>query len=313
MRKGQITAFIIAGILVLVVLGLVLFFWNRPEPELQSKEAEAVSNFIRLCAEGNARSGIAIMAMQGGRIWLAPPYHEDNLTATSFGLYYGTNTLPSRSEMEKELARYIDASIASCLDNFSAFPGVEASIGKALTTTQISERQVLVRTDLAVSIEGTKVKQLPVTIQSDLGLLHSIASAMADDHAAEPDWVSLSPDMPQGVQISFMTSGDALIVAMQSDSLVFMFAEATEQNNPPVLELPASIETMRDSFWSLDISCIDPEGDAISVNEDSAQIEMIGSIASATPPIPGEYPVTFTCADNHSNSVSKKTLFRVIP
>lgn len=73
MKKAQVTIFVIVGLLVLILVGLLLFIQNSKKnpfkPNIQEhKELEPMREFVEECMQLKAKEGLIILGQQGGYI-----------------------------------------------------------------------------------------------------------------------------------------------------------------------------------------------------------------------------------------------------
>lgn len=142
MKKGQITIFIILGIVIVLVAGLVLYVTRKETAQpVLSIDRSVISDYISSCLSQTATQGIYKLAGQGG--YVNPKgdltYGEpgDGLPAHYF---FESHTLPyvldgnktsmrRLSHISPLLSRYIAVELPKCL-NFTAFDaqGYTASV-----------------------------------------------------------------------------------------------------------------------------------------------------------------------------------------
>ncbi|MCK4589665.1 MAG: hypothetical protein KAT77_04420 [Nanoarchaeota archaeon] len=157
-KRGQITVFIIVGVVILLAFIAIFAIRSyvirqevaevaRPIAEELPGEFEALRVFTENCIETVAERGLIRLGQQGGyiypRTWAGMEFDETNPT-DSDGLafpgsdlrvpYWWYNNVeneqnrialdskrPSVDDMEDDLARYVDLELARCLDGYSSF------------------------------------------------------------------------------------------------------------------------------------------------------------------------------------------------
>lgn len=67
-HRGQVNMFIIAGITVIVIIALLLFYKGKLLPELDVGKEKNPNMFFESCVEGKVKEAISIMSLQGGYI-----------------------------------------------------------------------------------------------------------------------------------------------------------------------------------------------------------------------------------------------------
>src|SRR3989344_6255160 len=125
-KRGQITLFMIVGIVLVIALILVLVIRYRTTiaqyvPEgLLPAQTGGVERFIEDCTDIIARDGLSLLTAQGGYIYLPEEiqYHPrasiDNGIKVPLWHYFSDNRIPSEVLIESQLGRYIDEQLKSC-------------------------------------------------------------------------------------------------------------------------------------------------------------------------------------------------------
>jgi len=156
-KSGQVTVFIILGILVLLALTLVIFLRKelitfRPE-EIIPTEKGKVENFITSCIGLVGDEALSRVGLQGGYIDLPFDVVNDNsaklqLSPADAVPYwaYGMNVrIPSLPEIKEEIDDYVEDNMRGCLFLMEAFQESYDLIEKSGLTanTQIVEGKVI--------------------------------------------------------------------------------------------------------------------------------------------------------------------------
>lgn len=163
MKRGQLTIFIIIGLILLVSAGLVVYLTTQrvvkpvEEEVIVPEDVRPVYEFVQGCADSVAKEGLGLLGLQGGFITLpgiidrTPTANIPIDTMNQFKIplwhYEGEDRTPSIGYMEREIARYVNERIKDCTGEFEAFAerfGVteEANVS---TKTVIADDQVLLR------------------------------------------------------------------------------------------------------------------------------------------------------------------------
>lgn len=135
-KKGQVTFFIIAGIVILIIFLLVfilrmtttVFTPDRVVPP----EMEPLDNYIKDCLETNAREAITLVGINGGYIRFPPEIANDPNSYISTNplfkdikvplwRYRGQTRIPSESRMTADIEWYLQENVPTCLGEFGAF------------------------------------------------------------------------------------------------------------------------------------------------------------------------------------------------
>jgi len=156
MKKGQITLFIIIGIIILITLGLLFYFTSIKEKSLeeermttpmQLREGEPVSDLVTSCLKQTAINGLKLIGDQGG--YTKPEFQINQIYSTEGNaVSLGENGIKipkwwymqspdkckqdcdfdskkpllyssSKINIEEQLEEYIEENIAVCLGDFN--------------------------------------------------------------------------------------------------------------------------------------------------------------------------------------------------
>jgi hypothetical protein len=158
-KKAQITIFIVIGLLLLLIVGLTLFFTQE-----MFKYAGLDDQFIPValyaeqCVEDVTREAIFIAGMNGG--YINPPYEEDEAYLDAgFPVTYwflaGKDRSVTLPRLELELERHLEEQINDCLTDFSAFKD-------QFTVTPMD--QINITADIEVAAEEVRI-ELDIPVQ----------------------------------------------------------------------------------------------------------------------------------------------------
>ena len=132
-KKGQVTLFIIVAIVVVAAAVFGIVYFNKINPA--SKDAGPIEDYFIACASGEIKEAAKIAEMQGG--WMELPEYEEGSSYLPFSnrlnfigldipywFYISGNNLakeqkPSLSEIEKQMANYLEENLDKC--GFSSF------------------------------------------------------------------------------------------------------------------------------------------------------------------------------------------------
>lgn len=165
MVRGQITVFIILGIVLLLGVATVVYFTSQQvvfrEGVVIDKEAQPVYDYVASCLSTIAEEGITVQGLQGGYIALPQsierspasylPMDARGVVKVPMWVFERENRVPTLPQMEADLSSYVQSNLDACLDQFSAFtyPVVSNTTPKVFAT--IGD-QVVVRAAYPVEI-----------------------------------------------------------------------------------------------------------------------------------------------------------------
>jgi len=127
-KRGQITIFIIVGILILaIILGMVYLGKYITKKELEVEEVplhqvESVKLYVENCLKRTLDDGLLLIGQHGGYFILPNQSTEDAYLNTPYYFYQDAIIAPSIEMIQKEISQYIEDQLPFCLQNFQAFP-----------------------------------------------------------------------------------------------------------------------------------------------------------------------------------------------
>ena len=188
-KRGQITIFIIIGILILLLAigGLIIYNQQQDIPDIKTPEAfeGQVRSFVESCLSQQTLSGVQIQGKQGGYIEI--PENIPTLVLEDATLPYWLDKnlqVPSLDNLKQQLNNHILINLDECLQDFEAFKEQGFNITKGEPSLTITmEDQVVVDLDYPLTFqkEGTKktVQDFSFEIPINMNLIHQIAADLA--------------------------------------------------------------------------------------------------------------------------------------
>ena len=162
-KRGQVTVFIIIGIILLIIIGL--FFYLKENAILKDifvpKEIIPLSAFAESCIKNAADQAIFLASMQGGYITLPekiikdPESYINNGFKVPYWFYKGEDRAPSVNTFIFNIESYINQQALLCINDFSAFQGqYEIGVIKSITTkVKLSSEKMVIETDIDTAIK----------------------------------------------------------------------------------------------------------------------------------------------------------------
>lgn len=126
-KRGQVTLFVIIGIVILIVIGMIVYFASSSTSQkgksdiIQttkvSDDISEIKSNLDLCLDEKALESLDYISYYGGYIYEKPEYtvnFRGNDVAYSF--YQGEFLYPKLEDIEKEMINYILYNFESCID-----------------------------------------------------------------------------------------------------------------------------------------------------------------------------------------------------
>ena len=178
-KRGQVTIFIILGILILLLIVLALYLYQnqRTAPQVVEPEFLPIKNYVEECMNVVAGDALKLLGSQGGYIELPVDIALDAQSYLSLGngiikiplwYYQARNRMPyllkadGSPSIEQQLDDYVSAHLTTCLQNFSVFTkqfNIQPS-KNIMTDISIGEDSVLVSVDYSLKIKDRTLNKI---------------------------------------------------------------------------------------------------------------------------------------------------------
>ncbi|MBS3110011.1 hypothetical protein J4227_05790 [Candidatus Woesearchaeota archaeon] len=197
-KKGQITAFIIIGLVILFSVGLFFFIRSQTSvftpPEVVPKELAPIKELAEQCLGNSARDAVFLANSQGGYVKIPAEISTDPKKTVGYGmkipLWYsqGEYRMPELADISQGIARHVQDNLVACLDNFRVF-GQQYDItplSAPIVEVAIAERQININVDYPLEIKNkqsteiSKISKFTATIDDSLGRKYRLAKEIFD-------------------------------------------------------------------------------------------------------------------------------------
>lgn len=335
MNKGQVTAFIILGIVLLVLVGVGIYVMREPAEEIQegitlSQEAQVVSKFVDSCIDSSVNTGLVYIGLQGGYSRFPILSISTIYSDVPYYYYKGVNDVITKEELESQFAEYVAENVKTCVADFATLEGnYEIEDGVLSAVVEVDDITGLaVSLDYPVEIKSgnriEKIDRFSRNYNIRLGTILDVSGRIVERVAQDPRVVPISYlvdlNLENDLQIDALTYGNDTVVYLIQDNnsiasglpLLFTFATKMDVDaHLPVLN-SATLNAKCGEEFNYFIEAFDPDGDVLSAADDSELFDIhpvLGEI-SFTPfqgetCIPGSYPFTITIFDG-TNMVSEE-------
>ncbi|MBI2572602.1 hypothetical protein HYV86_01970 [Candidatus Woesearchaeota archaeon] len=167
LKRGQVTIFIIVGIVLLVLIATVYFLTSSSvkqevgagdgEIALSSKVASPIVPFIEKCLRDVATPGVYLAGVQGGVIYSEGLNHllTTEKEFVNYG-YLGGERYITLDLFEEQLNRYVEEELPLCLNDFAVFEKQKIHVepqSELQVSTSLQADVVLVTLDYELRVE----------------------------------------------------------------------------------------------------------------------------------------------------------------
>lgn len=204
-KRGQVTPFIIVGIIIVVVAVLLIFVY-RPDvirPRITTTaQIDPVRDYVEECIRNVGGDALNLIAEHGG----VTRVNDDHFAHyTDYGhiggdkglfgekdevydviFWNGKGSIMDQSSVEKEINDYIDEKIENCLNGLR-YPNVKIEGNRKLKTT-IGYYNTIITLDLPVSFEkgNVKIERFSYTFNRALGEFLNIVWDSTEARITDP-------------------------------------------------------------------------------------------------------------------------------
>jgi len=241
-KRGQVTVFIIVGIILMFSVALFLYFRNISLPHEEAEVVPAayapVHTYVRTCVDALSQRAITLIGIQGGYLELPPKIANDpdsyltiipnSDVRLPYWYHRGEARAPSLQDMQRDIGNYVSRNLLGCLQNFT--PLLQrfsiTPLGDITSLATIGEDDVTVQTTYPLSVsllggaaeggaeggENLTLSRFMVRVPVRLKRMHDLALEIlrAENQGlflenATIDLMALGPgDPPDGIPFSDM-------------------------------------------------------------------------------------------------------------
>ncbi|HLD00791.1 MAG TPA: hypothetical protein VJC39_03540 [Candidatus Nanoarchaeia archaeon] len=155
-KKGQVTLFIILGLIILVGSLMIIGFTKLRTPEKIPIEnllqaAPSVKGFVSSCVESLTEEALIQVGNYGGYIYLPEESTQEAVINSPY--YFSGNSIliPPLSSIQTNIADYIELKLPYCLQDFEQFPFL-IEYSNYEVTAKIIENYVVIDLSLPLKI-----------------------------------------------------------------------------------------------------------------------------------------------------------------
>ncbi len=205
-KRGQITIFIIIGILILgAVAGSIYLVKNFSQDALEAEDKKEVGSetasiklFVENCIKKTIEEGIHHIGLRGGYYEIINTDYitktENKLIKIPFYLDQGKVNSPTKTEIEQELSKYIEKNLLSCT-NFKSFEKQGYVIEKGnISANTILDKKINVDVKFPLKItsgsETQNLEKFTKTVNYDFLEKYNIINDFLYEQKKDTEWFS---------------------------------------------------------------------------------------------------------------------------
>tara|TARA_Y100000310_G_scaffold344163_1_gene455466 strand:+ start:1400 stop:2134 length:735 start_codon:yes stop_codon:yes gene_type:complete len=192
-NRGQLTIFIIVGIVIIALVVLIFSLKTGIIKQPLNPDTEKVYDFVQGCIEEEGIKTIYTIGQNGG-YFSSPEFSTD----TGVPYYYsdGKNYMPSKEQVEKQIDLSIDEKLSLCIKDFVDFPDLRITQREIKTQTTISENNIILNVNYPISIvkgESTSlIEDFETEIPVRVGIVYDSIEKIIQEQLTHDESICLS-------------------------------------------------------------------------------------------------------------------------
>ncbi len=202
-KKGQVTIFIILGLLIVLFVALFFVFTSLDQKQIDTEKQTAVHKEIEACIETIIIQGIRSLSATGG-FYEYPEHYviyalENNPVTVFFPYYYKDqeDTAPTKDVLEEQFGKYIISRSDECSSNLTESRGMTIStIRESSASVSLGEKSIIVTYDpgiaLVIDDETVTVQEIETEIPTGYYTAYRTALALAAEQNARGNTFCIS-------------------------------------------------------------------------------------------------------------------------
>jgi len=234
-KKGQVTIFIIIGIIILLTFSLLFYLeyksTERGDMNLRKifsfgLDTIPIKNYVEDCLQVTTNDAINYVGKHGGY------YDLENVISTESAIYHTAyyffleqNLMPNKKDMQNEISDYIDDNLFFCLQNFAVFDeqGFDIEMREIKSSVVLSDDNLRVSLNLPISIERESQKseldKFMVNVDTKLGRMWDSAFILTEKQMYDPNRICISCIFEEAEKNDIIIE----LYNLNNDTIVFLF------------------------------------------------------------------------------------------
>ena len=242
MKRGQVTYFIIASIIILIAIVMILFARSEFSKNLYEEQRiklvgvpadiKPVEEYVQNCLDEIEDDAITLVMLQGGYLYpnLDPGKYKEYTSIDIAHWYYGEEDLsPDINDIENNLAYYADEILPTCIDSISEnyeFNEYNLSYNQIETNVNIKGDNFIFNSDINLNIEykgkNYKIDKLTSSVKKDSIDVFNSAKLIFEDIKLSRNKLNLNKDYKYDLNLFY--SDEDVIYSVYSNNTMVNFA-----------------------------------------------------------------------------------------
>jgi hypothetical protein len=199
MKRGQLTLFLIIGLMLLGITAVAIYISQISVNEGPQKiDSDPLVFFVNDCVKKTLEEAIKMNSIKGG--YYSVPENSVQYSFLRVPYYWnkGNVSVPSVFILEKELSAYVEENSNFCINNFKSFENQSYSFkyGKILSSVSINNKTVSVSVNQPIQISragnSVKINKFSAEVNYNYGEIHSFVKEILEEQKADPEYIPVS-------------------------------------------------------------------------------------------------------------------------
>jgi len=235
-KRGQLTAFVIVGIVIVVGIILVFVLMNASKsPEGSSTnlgEFSSVGDTIDACIDNVVLEGVYYIGLQGGYYKNAPVSKYYNYHNVPYYVIENKTYQPSLADIEAEISEYVNTYVPYCISSYENSDYEVTLTGDVVTVSSLTEHGAMIEVDMPVTIsKGDKtiqVDEFSSEAYVPLGKIYSIVTEIMASQERHPNEIPLG----KLIQLTNENGMEFETIYLENDDVLYSIVASENLNKP---------------------------------------------------------------------------------
>ena len=242
MKRGQVTQFIIAGLIILIAIIFIisarldyvkdLFEQQKAKLVGVPSDIRPIENYLQNCFDEIGDDAITLVMLQGGYLYpnLNPgQYKEYNSIDIAYWYYDEKDLSPNTEDIKSNIASYIEVILPTCIDSISEnerFNEYNLSYNQVETNVNINGDNFIFNSNINLNVEykgkNYKIDKLTSSVKKDSIDVFNSAKSFFEDIKLSKNKLNLNKGYKYDFNLFY--SDEDVIYSIYSNDTIINFA-----------------------------------------------------------------------------------------
>lgn len=209
-KRGAVTAFLIVGVVLLVISGIIFFVRSEyfksvfevQQAGLKSvpQQAQPLVDYIDYCIESTGMDGVAYIAERG---WKNRPSVSSSVNKLPYFISDGKVTMPTKQQIATELSEYVDEHLGECTSLIQS-DAFKLNLGTSRTNATINNNSILLNVNYPIEFAygnfSINLDQFQSELKFSMDKMYISTSNLLNEQAVVDSGICLSCMFNTGIK-----------------------------------------------------------------------------------------------------------------